>query len=61
MKFEWEQIYESGCDSNTWRARALDGWLVRHQSWSGTGDDGATPVATSLIFLPDPNWDWVID
>ena len=63
MKFDWEQIYRTDgfVDSHTWRAKVIGGWIIRHQCWSDTADDGSAPVATSLVFLPDPNWDWVID
>jgi len=61
MKFEWEQIHKGGCDSDTWRAKVIGGWLIRHQCWSDQADDGAVSAATSLVFLPDPNWEWVID
>ncbi|MCL9682736.1 hypothetical protein [Legionella maioricensis] len=57
MKFEWELIEKNernqkgGGTPYTYRAKIIGGWLVKH-----TTDQGV-----SLVFVPDPEYKWIID
>jgi len=46
MEFKWEN-----CDINTQRAIVHGGWVVRYSGQFGVG----------MVFVPDPNHEWVID
>ena len=59
MKFEWEDLHElsSGIAGNaTVRAKVFGGWIVHH-TWVLNKNE----IAESMVFVPDPNHEWVID
>ena len=57
-KITWEELTET-----TSRAKIFGGWLVSCSKYKGhtcvTGTSNA--VAVSLVFVPDPNHDWIIE
>lgn len=63
MKFEWEKIdswgQESGCC--TWRAKVFNGWALRVMTWENTSNEEPATQSESMIFIPDPNYQWVIE
>lgn len=52
-KFEW--AWEA-LDANTFRAKAVGGWLVKHTVHDAKKGD----VAISMLFIPDNNHEWAI-
>ena len=53
MESIWENV-EVGSDSITYRMEVPGGWIVRHT-------DCHDWVSSSMVFLPDPQHEWVID
>lgn len=70
MKFEWEEIYTSedayeNLYMETFRAKVLGGWIVRHQSIldadRANNFDGWSHAQNSMMFVPDPDHEWEVD
>jgi len=58
MKFEWENIDRSIdrlCPTVTNRAKVIGGWIIH------IGTVANSFHSQSLVFIPDPNHEWVID
>ena len=69
MKFEWELIYKKEETSKwldaTLRAKVIGGCLIRQNGVSTYENDSfekfCYSTESSMIFVPDPNHEWVID
>ena len=59
MKFRWEQIFSNEGNS-TERAKVFGGWLLRHICWDDNLGDDAPTQSESMVFIPDPNYGWII-
>lgn len=61
MKFEWEMLssenYFMGYMMSTHRAKVLGGWLVLNRNYCNGKE---TSISESMIFIPDPEYKWVI-
>lgn len=60
MKFDWEEIYRKDkgvLDIHTARVKVFGGWIVNNL----TLDEVESNQSESMVFVPDPNHEWVID
>lgn len=75
MKFEWEEIANNEAKNDVWeatyRAKVVGGWLVRHEHyfmyryWLEDESpyekrEGFEKQNQIMVFVPDPNHEWVI-
>lgn len=63
MKFEWERLedqsFEHYTHFTTLRAKVIGGWIIRTNEY--TFDEPSVAASESLVFVPDPKHEWVID
>jgi hypothetical protein len=67
MKFEWENIFSTRDQVQadaTFRAKVKGGWIILSKN-SGAVVDGndnlSTTCSQSMVFVPDPNYEWEIE
>lgn len=59
MKIDWECISTfatPGDSRQTYRAKVCHGWIVKENRWVEGNNEQS--VATSMVFVPDPNHSW---
>lgn len=61
MIFDWELIYSRKDRSFTSRAKVIGGWLVQHTEVTNISDDGNEPISNSMVFIPDPFFEWKVE
>lgn len=64
MKFEWDTIDEGYHEDlgSTLRAKVFGGWVIRNTSEKPIEEDSNVyNISESMVFIPDPNHEWVID
>jgi len=58
MKFEWENIYSDG-ELFTMRAKVFGGWCILNTKFEP--NEIGNVISESMVFVPDPNHEWVIN
>lgn len=69
MKFEWEKMWSKEEERvfycATYRAKVFGGWVVRNWDLTmhpyPTATNTNHTVSESMVFVPDPNHEWVIE
>lgn len=69
MKFKWETISADigeNCLYETARAKVIGGWVIKNLSLFGMEEGGTEEElwrrsSESLVFISDPNHEWVIE
>lgn len=67
-RFEWEQIYNNGCEPGedwfeaTYRAKVPGGWLIRHEICCNETEDASwKDRRVSMVFVEDPPHRWEVE
>jgi len=62
---EWKQVTKDG---STWKLKVPGGWIVRYsddivhdRAIYGRGLESGWDWRSSIVFVPDPEWYWLVE